>query len=217
MRAEKTLGVDTTGTSSGNGIVPYWRLAVEPKWGRNTWQAGAFGMRAELKPGRISGSGTDNFTDYGLDTQYQFLGERDAFSVQASWIFENQDLTASQALGNSTNGHDRLDSLHIKGSYYYQQTYGATIGWFRIHGSSDPGLYGGDSANNSPNSAGFTGELDYMPFSYGGPSFWPWANMKLGLQYVYYTKFNGGTTNFDGAGTNAHDNNTLYLFAWMAF
>ena len=41
--------------------------------------------------------------------------------------------------------------------------------------------------------------------------------MKLGLQYVYYEKFDGGRTNFDGAGRNAHDNNTLFLFAWLAF
>ena len=217
VRGEKTLGVDTTGTSSNNGIIPYWRFAVEPKWGRHAFEVGTFGMRAEMKPGRISGSGTDNFTDYGIDTQYQFLGERDSLSFQASWIFENQDLTASQALGNSTNTHDRLDSLRAKASYYYQQTYGATLGYFRIHGTSDDGLFSGDSATSSPNSAGFVGELDYMPFSYGGPSFWPWLNMKIGLQYVYYTKFDGGTTNFDGAGRNAHDNNTVFLFAWMAF
>jgi hypothetical protein len=41
--------------------------------------------------------------------------------------------------------------------------------------------------------------------------------MKIGLQYVLYTEFNGGTTNFDGAGRNAHDNNTLFAFAWLAF
>ena len=73
------------------------------------------------------------------------------------------------------------------------------------------------TANNSPNSSGFTAEIDYMPFNHGGPSFWPWLNAKIGLQYIYYTKFNGGTTNYDGAGRNATDNNTLYLFAWLAF
>jgi hypothetical protein len=70
---------------------------------------------------------------------------------------------------------------------------------------------------SSPNSNGWIGELDYIPFSYGGPSSWPWLNMKLGVQYIYYTKFDGASTNFDGAGRNAHNNNTLFLFAWLAF
>ena len=56
-----------------------------------------------------------------------------------------------------------------------------------------------------------------MPFNHGGPSFWPWLNVKFGLQYTYYTKFNGGTDNYDGAGHSASDNNTLYLFSWLAF
>jgi hypothetical protein len=56
-----------------------------------------------------------------------------------------------------------------------------------------------------------------MPFSHGGPALWPWLNLKLGVQYVWYDKFDGGRTNFDGAGRNAHDNNTLLVFAWLAF
>ena len=56
-----------------------------------------------------------------------------------------------------------------------------------------------------------------MPFNHGGPEFWPWLNAKFGLQYVAYTKFDGGTTNYDGNGHNANDNNTIYAFAWVAF
>jgi hypothetical protein len=56
-----------------------------------------------------------------------------------------------------------------------------------------------------------------MPFNKGGPSFWPWLNAKVGLQYIAYTKFNGGTTNYDGFGRNASANNTLFLFTWIAF
>jgi hypothetical protein len=29
--------------------------------------------------------------------------------------------------------------------------------------------------------------------------------------------FNGGTKNFDGFGHDASDNNTLFLYAWLAF
>jgi hypothetical protein len=214
---DSALGVTPTGTNSIKGTAPYWRLAVEPKWGANSLEFGTFGLATALNPGRVTGFGTDHAVDVGVDTQYQFLGERDAVSVQASFINESQSLTASQAIGNSTNSHDRLQSLRIKTSYFYEQTYGVTASYFQIQGSADPGLFSATSANNSPNSAGWIGELDYIPFNHGGPSFWPWLNVKFGLQYILYDKFDGGRTNFDGSGRNAHDNNTLYTFAWLAF
>ena len=37
------------------------------------------------------------------------------------------------------------------------------------------------------------------------------------LQYVAYTMFNGASHNYDGFGRNAGDNNTVFLYAWMAF
>jgi hypothetical protein len=216
-RTLNTLGVDPTGSSSLKGVAPYWRLALEPSWGRSTWEAGLFGMAATLNPGRVTGFGTDHAVDVGIDTQYQFLADVHSISFQGSWITENQTLAASQALGNSSNSHDHLRSLHAKATYYYDQTYGATFGYFRLDGSGDMNLYGSSSANSSPNSAGWISELDYIPFNHGGPAFWPWMNVKLGLQYIAYQKFDGGTTNYDGAGHNAADNNTLYLFAWVAF
>ena len=216
-RTLTTLGTDSTGVSSIKGIAPYWRLAVEPIWGRNTFEVGTFGLAASLNPGRVTGSGTDHLTDIGIDTQYQFLGERDSVSVQASWITENQNLAASSALGLASSSHNHLRSLHVKATYYYQQTYGLTAGYFRIDGSSDPLLFSAISANSSPNSTGYIAEFTYLPFNYGGPSFWPWLNLRLGAQYIWYDKFNGGRGNFDGAGRNSHDNNTLFLYAWLAF
>jgi len=216
-RTESALGIVPPGDAI-KGIAPYWRLAVEPKWGRNTFEVGTFGLAASVIPGDVTGFGTDHATDVGFDVQYQFLAERDSISVQASYIMENQNLTASQGQGIATDTHNHLRSLHVKTSYYYDQTYGGTVGFFHIAGSGDPGLYGGlPSLNNSPNTTGWIGEVDYMPFNHGGPSFWPWLNVKLGVQYIYYDKFAGGVNNFDGAGRNAHDNNTLFFFAWMAF
>jgi hypothetical protein len=215
---DSAMGEAASDTSSIRGIAPYWRLAIQPQWGRSSLEIGTFGMAAAINPGRVTGSGTDHTTDIGFDAQYQFLADVNSFSVQASWITENQNLTASQALGDSSNSHNHMRSLNIKSSYYYQQTYGLTVGYFRTDGTSDAALYGGDSPTyNSPNTTGWIGEIDYMPFNHGGPEFWPWLNMKIGLQYVYYEKFNGGKTNFDGAGRNAHDNNTFFLFDWIAF
>jgi hypothetical protein len=216
-RTQTTLGVDPTGSSSVKNVAQYWRLAVEPNWGRNSFEVGMFGLAATLNPGRITGFGTDHLVDVGVDAQYQFLADVHSLSFQGSWITENQSLTASQALGNTSNGHDHLRSVHAKATYYYDQTYGATLGYFRIDGTEDALLYGGASATNSPNSAGWIAELDYIPFNHGGPDFWPWLNVKFGLQYTAYQKFNGGANNYDGAGHNAADANTLYLFAWIAF
>jgi hypothetical protein len=139
------LGIPPPGTSSIDGIAPSWRFAVEPAWGNNTWEFGAFGLAASLVPQRMSGAGTDHVTDFGFDTQYEFLGARDSFSLQARYITEYQNLPASQALGPSTNAHNDLHSLLIKGTYYYKQTIGFTVDYFNIQGSSDPLLYGADS------------------------------------------------------------------------
>jgi hypothetical protein len=211
------LGIPSSGTSAISSVAPSWRLAVEPAWGNNTWEFGSFGMTSPVVPQRMTGSGTDRLTDVGFDTQYQFLGARDSFSVQARYIDENQNLSASQALGLSANGHNRLRSYNLKGTYYYEQTVGLTAGYFKTQGTGDPLLYGAVSATNKPTTDGYTLELDYIPFNYGGPSFWPWLNVKFGLQYVHYNRFNGSVANYDGSGRNAADNNTLFEFAWVAF
>jgi hypothetical protein len=41
--------------------------------------------------------------------------------------------------------------------------------------------------------------------------------VKLQVQYVAYSKFNGGARNYDGSGRDASDNNTLYLLGWFNF
>jgi hypothetical protein len=87
--------------------------------------------------------------------------------------------------------------------------------YFDTWGSSDAIEYGGlascqppDTTCN-PNSNGYIAEIDYIPFISSTAPIWPWANARLGLQYTYYNKFDGTTV-------NAHDNNTLFLFAWFA-
>ena len=72
-------------------------------------------------------------------------------------------------------------------------------------GSTNPALYA--TSTGSPDTRGWAVELDYLP----------WQNVKLAIQYVAYTKFDGSSSNYDGTGRNASDNNTLYIFAWFAF
>ena len=61
-------------------------------------------------------------------------------------------------------------------------------------------------------------QANYLPWNKGGgPEFWPRSNVKLSLQYTIYHTFNGARTNYDGAGANTRDNNTLYLEARIVF
>jgi hypothetical protein len=71
-------------------------------------------------------------------------------------------------------------------------------------------------STGSPNSNTFIVEADWIPV--GKDTSWgrPFANLKLVLQYTDYTLFNDGNGNHAGFG-RASDNNTLLLFAWLAF
>jgi hypothetical protein len=60
--------------------------------------------------------------------------------------------------------------------------------------------------------------LGWTPFgkSTTDPGF-PWLNVRVGVQYTHYLQFNGGTTNYDGFGRNASDDDTLFFFTTWAF
>lgn len=204
--------IDSTSTNVVDGMAPYWRLAYEHQWGRHSWEAGGYGVEAKVFPGGgtpLSGP-TNKFSDWALDSQYQYMGDEHMVSVMGTYIHEKQTLDASFAAGAS-NPSDTLKTFRLGASYYYHRKYGAALGYFSTTGSEDALLYVPGAvtgfANNKPNSNGWTAELDWVPFQ----------NTKFALQYTAYNKFNGGDTNYDGAGRNASDNNTLYLLGWINF
>jgi hypothetical protein len=209
------LGVSPTGQSPISGVAPYWRLAAEPNFGNHSWEVGTFGLASKVFPTGMSAAGTDSFTDIGIDTQYQYLGDPHMVTARLAWIHENHNTSASQTLGLANNSNDQLRSLNASVSYIYDQTWSLTAGRMTIGGTADPALYG--TFTGSPNSANWIFELAYLPFSHGGPSFWPWLNFRVGLQYTRWTKFDGATTNFDGMGRNAKDNNTFFAYIWTMF
>jgi hypothetical protein len=214
---DKALGVAAPPNADTlQGLTPYWRLALLHDWGRNSVELGTFGLAASMYPGGDHSNGTNRYSDRGVDAQYQFLSDEHSLSFQGTYIDESQHRSADFASGSSSNLSDHLRSLNLKATYGYDQTYYATVDYFRDDGSADASLYPG-SASGSPNGRGWTFELDYMPFNHGGPSFWPWANAKIGLQYTTYEKLFGSGKNYDGAGANADGQNTLYLFLWLAF
>ena len=67
-----------------------------------------------------------------------------------------------------------------------------------------------------PDSNGVTLQLDATPFG-DQPQPARRINVRVGVQYTLYTQFNGAGPNFDGAGGNASDNDTLRVFTWFAF
>jgi len=199
--------------STVHGLSPYWRLAVQPQWGRNSFEVGLLGFSDQVTPPglNVSSGPTDRYRDTGVDAQYQYLGDEHILSAEAIYIYEKQTLNATLPQDPSNT----LRSLRVGASYFYQRRLGGSLGYTATTGNTNTALYGLTSppavfvasSTGSPNTSAWAAELDYLP----------WQNVKLALQYTLYTKFNGSSSNYDGTGRNASDNNTLYIFAWIAF
>ena len=208
--AQNALGLSPSG-SAISGLAPYWRLAVEPKWGDHSLMIGTFGMMANMIPDLTAAdrSITDKYVDIGVDAQYQWIGDIHAVTFRTSYIFENQTLDATNQLGGSDNLKNSLQSFRTSLSYIYDHKISLTGGYFDLAGSSDATLYSSINSDK-PDSAGFVADIAYLPFSRGGPNAWPWLNARIGLSYTTYTKLDGHTE-------NVGDNNTVMLYAWTAF
>jgi hypothetical protein len=209
------------------GGAPYLRAAYEWQWQDQVAHVGALFLSANVNPGVPNTDGVafgstgqfgqDRYTDYAFDAGYQFLGDgTHIVTAQGIYIHEDQRLNASAASANSGFGTTfHLQQFNANVSYWYQNTYGVTLGWTKTWGSANPIQI--TSANSKPNSNAFVIEADWVPFGKADSFYAPFVNLKLGVQYTAYTEFNGGTSNYDGAGRSASDNNTLLLFAWLAF
>ena len=214
----RAAGVDPADTSLIDGVAPYARFAYEHDFGEQNLQLGAFGLFADLYPGRDkSARTTDSYSDLGLDASYQFMGTgENIYSMNAVYTHESQRLAASDFFGDATNAHNTLEDVRIRGTYYWKNMVGGTVGVFRTWGSPDALLYA-DSRTLKPDSAGYLLQIDYTPFGGGDGPFGSRFNLRLGLQYTIFTEFDGSGRDYDGSGRNASDNNTLRLFTWLAF
>ena len=171
-------------------------------------------MWAQIYPVGSTSGPKDKFTDLALDAQYQFVGTKHLFSIATTWVHEKQDWDASFPLGNTANPSDKLMTFRINANYYYRAAWGTVGGnaaYFNTYGDRDTGLYAPaaltGSATGSPDSKGFILQANCVLRE----------QYKFVLQYTFYNEFNGATTNYDGSGRNASDNNTLYLLAWLMF
>ena len=215
------------GIGSTTSPAPYLRAAYEWQWNNQDAHVGALFMHADVNPPtgvpfQTTGiGGSDHYSDYAFDAGYQFLGDGTHIATaQAIFTHESQNLRGSAAATGFTTTQYSLNQIRANVSYWYMNTYGATLGWQKAWGPANPVLFavaGGGSANNKPDSNAFIIEADWVPFGKDTSLWAPFVNMKLGVQYTVYTQFNGGGSNYDGAGAKASDNNTLLLFAWLIF
>jgi hypothetical protein len=203
------------------GAAPYARFSVQEQKGPHYFRVGLVGFSVKQQPFTTT-SETNRSTDYGIDGSYQFnIGSPHAIDAHASWIHEKRQLDASFASGASDATSNSLNTFEMDVSYILRQTWSASAGLFDTSGTTNhllfaPGAVSG-SASGSPDSRGYTLQLEWVPFGKFGAFASPFVNLRLGLQYTGYWRFNGGSTNYDGFGRSASDNNTVFLYSWLAF
>jgi hypothetical protein len=204
-----------------NGVAPYWRLAYQVSQDPYYFSIGAFGMEAQLQPDTTVPD-KNRYTDVGFDATYQLMSRgQSSVTVNASYIHENQRLTAAFNAGGADAASNHLNTLRLDASFTYRQTWSVGGGVFDTTGGSDQTLYASaplsGSNNGLPDTRGYIVQFECVPL--GKMRSWgrPWVNVRVGLQYTGYLKFNGGTSNYDGSGRAASQNNSLFLFSWMAF
>lgn len=190
-----------------NGSSPYWRLAYTHERDAHNVMVGAFGIDAKTYPLDASFNpttvfGSTRYKDLGFDAQYQYLLSPHTFTAQVRSIREKIDDSTLLTFG----GPATLKTLKAKASYVYRATYGASLSYTDVKGSADATAYAG-SALNVPDTAMWTPELFWIPKQ----------NLRIGVQFNYFTRYFGAGTNYDGNGRNARDNNTTYLYLWTSF
>lgn len=213
------LGADPTAPGDIHGIAPYGRIAYQRDLAGGTFEAGAFALKAALNPGRDRSTGlTDRYSDIGVDASYlKQLASGNAVFANARYVHEAANLRASCVLAalSADCGQSHIGELRADVGYNWQGKVGLTLGGFNTTGSSNAFLFG--PATLRPNSNGVMGQVDYTPWGGGNSPLGPLVNMRVGVQYTAYGKFDGARHNYDGAGANAPDNNALRIFTWLAF
>jgi hypothetical protein len=207
----------TGATYNIHGVAPYWRVAWQQLTAKTQYEIGTYGIHVRSTPNQIVNANgvtgpEDAYTDFAFDTQIdRTLFRTDVLSFRATYIRENANLLASVAQGATTFGSHHLNTFMANAEYHLGNKYTGAIGWFDTGGTVDTNLYTpspvNGSANGDPRGAGFVANFSY----------WAWQNLQLGAQYTGYTRFNGGSTNYDGSGRNASANNTVYLDAKFIF
>lgn len=203
------------------GITPYARVAYTWNLAAGSVTLGAFaldvrrGLAGEDAAGHaVALPGPDDrLRDVGLDGNWQWTRGDHLVTANALYVHERQRLDATFPAGDAERLHGTLDALHANASYWYRNRWGATLAWFADDGSRDALLY---APAGRPDTRGQSLELDWNPFGQADSWLAPWANLRLGAQYTHYSRFAGRVRDIDDAGRRAGDNDTLFVYAWLA-
>ncbi|MEP7296081.1 MAG: cytochrome C [Burkholderiales bacterium] len=238
-----SAGIDSADKTRLRGFNPYWRLAYNREWGAHSLMLGTSGMVARVYDPSLDPVDTHHFTDLAIDAQYQYL--LDPHSVTAQFVYTsnrhrypgalaNQAVAFVDAAGNPVANTNDIDTNHLlraKLTYVYQAKYGGSVGLFNLTGSTNTAnLTAGldpdtltinpDPAATAPSTRAVDGNRTGSPATRGATLevFWtPVQYLRIGAQYTAYTRFNGAASNYDGFGRNAHDNNSLFIYTWLAY
>ena len=179
----------------------------------------------------------------GLDMQYQYILDPHTFTAQLAYTQQVTQYSANTLLGGTPyfqadgttpvaalSSSDTADTIRLKLAYTYMARYGGSISLFDRSGTTSTnqqtsgydslGLITTDPTATGISSSRVTGNLTGNPATTGvtlEAFYLPLQNLRIGAQYTAYSKYNGASSNYDGFGRDASDNNTLFLYAWLAF
>ena len=237
---------DASKTKLSGSNNPYWRLALAREWGPHNLMVGTTGMIAHVYDTGSDTSEPNNLGRYrntGIDAQYQYLLDPHTVTAQVAYMREVENHSVNEIAGATASAtyvladgvtpvdfaipSDTTNVFRAKLTYVYQAKYGGSLAVFNKTGTTntlhqtsgfDPVACGGTVCNASSVRVG--GSLSGNPATSGitFETFWiPTQNIRVGVQYTAYSKFNGASDNYDGFGRNASDNNTLFGYVWFAY
>jgi len=220
-RGLSDVGLDPSNNINLDGLAPYGRAVLQHSLGNQSWSAGLLELQGKLRPDPAL-SAADDYRDFGVDATYEYLAPpTNGLQANLAYIHESRTLNQSVSSGAATFLDGTLNSINANTTFIYQQTWAATLAWFDITGTADPLLFPATavsgSASGSADSSGFTLGMECIPFGKVKSFAGPFLNVRTGLQYTIYTRFNGGTADYDGSGRSASQNDTLYGYIWLAF
>ena len=202
-----------TGTGQAyniSGVAPYWRAAWQQTWGSNYLEVGTYGIYVKSFPNAVSGP-EDTYLDPSLDFQYERPFGPNLLDIHGTYIHENSNLDATYLAGGASVKSNHLNTFKLDSTYHWASKYSATGALFSTTGNGDALLYARapltGSNNGNPDTSGYIAQFGY----------WPVQNIDIDANYSGYFKFNGASSNYDGAQRNASDNNTVYLALWLIF
>jgi hypothetical protein len=164
---------------------------------------GTTGMVAKVydDPADISDPATvSQFSSQGFDAQYQYLLDPHTVTAQLAYMkTEHSYSDAMNATLPNPGISDTNTTTRAKLTYTYQAKYGGSLSAFNSTGTTNN--------QSDPSISGMTYEAFFIPKQ----------NVRIGAQYTTYSTYQGASSNYDGAGRNASDNNSMFLYVWFAY